>query len=246
MPTPVGHALGGFACGWLIAAADGQTSAAGDRQQRTASTATPSSTLTRIRHQLHAGWRRAALFAALGALPDIDLLFHAHSTYTHSLGAALLAALVAWAIAASRPASTPDASTVRPVRPVPPAVMALACGAAWASHVLLDWLGTDRSPPSGITALWPFSSAYYYSALDIFPAVDRRYWLPGFWQRALNSVSWELIVLLPVTALVFWLRAPAASRTPAAPHGPASPQEPASPRAPARPGMPAPPPHNHA
>jgi membrane-bound metal-dependent hydrolase YbcI (DUF457 family) len=205
MPTPVGHALGGLAFGWLIAAADGQ-------RRPPASTSTPSSTLTRIRGQLHAGWRRAALFAALGALPDIDLLFHVHSTYTHSLGAALLAALVAWAATAGRAASTaraaaastPRAPTVRPV------VMALACGAAWASHVLLDWLGTDKNPPSGITALWPFSSAYYYSALDLFPAVDRRYWLPGFWQRDLTAVAWELIVLLPVTALVLWLRAPTA------------------------------------
>jgi membrane-bound metal-dependent hydrolase YbcI (DUF457 family) len=166
MPTPVGHALGGLACGWLVAA-----------------TPAPAAPIAR---QLRRHWRRATALAALGALPDIDLLFHAHSTYTHSLGAALLVVLVAWPLVRGR--------------------LALACGAAYASHVLLDWLGTDTSPPYGITALWPFSSAYYSSALDLFPAADRRYWLPGFWQRDLTAVAWELLILLPIAAAVLWLR----------------------------------------
>src|SRR5690349_19086624 len=140
MPTPVGHALGGFACGWLVADAP--------------------------------RWRPALAFAVLGALPDIDLLFDAHSTYTHSLGAALIVALLAWPFVRGR--------------------LALACGAAYASHVLLDWLGVDTSPPYGITALWPFSSAYFISGLDIFPAADRRYWLPTFWPHAITAITWEL------------------------------------------------------
>jgi membrane-bound metal-dependent hydrolase YbcI (DUF457 family) len=160
MPTPLGHALGGLAAGWSIAGGGS------GRSSR----------------------RRAITFAALGALADIDLLFHAHSTYTHSIGAALLAALLAFAFRRET-------------------IFALACGAAYGSHVLLDWLGTDTSPPFGITALWPFSSAFYYSGVDLFPTVDRRYWLPGFWQRAVHSVTIELIILLPITALVLWLRA---------------------------------------
>lgn len=180
MPTPVGHALGGLAIGWLMAGSGGPAPTHG---------------------------RRAALFATLGALPDIDLLFHVHSTYTHSLGAALLVGLVAWPLAASRGRSRPG--DVRGATSA--AVWALACAAAYASHVLLDWLGTDTSPPYGITALWPFSSAYYYSALDLFPAADRRYWLPGFWQRDLTAIGWELLILVPITLAVLWLRTP--SRT---------------------------------
>lgn len=160
MPTPIGHALGGLAAGWLVAPA-------------------PSP---------RANWRRLATFATLGALPDLDLLFHVHSTYTHSLGAALLVALLAWPL----------------VRPR----LALACGTACASHVLLDWLGVDTSPPFGITALWPFSSRYFSSGLDIFPAVDRRYWLPTFWPHLFTAITWELILLVPVTLLVLWLRRP--------------------------------------
>jgi membrane-bound metal-dependent hydrolase YbcI (DUF457 family) len=177
MPTPVGHALGGLAFGWLLA-----------------SNANPNSTPTlpsapSLVQQLRAGWRRAALFATLGALPDIDLLFHAHSTYTHSLGAALSVSLIVLAVA-----------------PAPRTRFALACGAAYASHVLLDWLGTDTSPPYGITALWPFSSSYFYSAIDLFPVVDRRYWLPGFWQRDVIAIFWELLILVPFTLIIIWLR----------------------------------------
>jgi membrane-bound metal-dependent hydrolase YbcI (DUF457 family) len=171
MPTPVGHALGGLVCGWLIAPQPLQPAA------RSASL---------VRHAL--------AFGALGALADIDLLFHTHSTYTHSLGAALLVTVLVMLLVRLRPSGAGTR-------------LALACGAAYASHVLLDWLGTDTSPPYGITALWPFSSAFYYSGLDLFPAVDRRYWLPGFWQRAVTSITWELITLLPLTLLVLWLRA---------------------------------------
>jgi hypothetical protein len=217
MPTPVGHALGGLAIGWLIAGSGGPA-------QPLAATR-DASIVTGVRQQLRTHWRRAALFATLGALPDIDLLFHVHSTYTHSLGAALLAGLVAWPLAAAgrqrlahaaraEPAASSPASAAMTTRSrlpafMGPAIMALACAAAYASHVLLDWLGTDTSPPYGITALWPFSSAYYYSALDLFPAADRRYWLPGFWQRDLMAIGWELLVLLPITLAVLWLRAPA-------------------------------------
>ena len=36
-----------------------------------------------------ATWRGAFVFAGLAVAPDLDLLFRAHSMYTHSIGAAL-------------------------------------------------------------------------------------------------------------------------------------------------------------
>ncbi len=198
MPTPVGHALGGLAFGWLIAGAR-RSAAAGDVGEPGES---GESAAGRMRRQLRHSWRRAVLFAAFGAFADIDLLFHAHSTYTHSVGAALLAALVAFVVARARAnGARGAAANVRAA-----AIMALACGAAYGSHVLLDWLGVDNSPPLGVTALWPFSSAWYYSGVDLFPAVDRRYWLPGFWTQDAKALAVELIVLVPFTALVLWLR----------------------------------------
>jgi membrane-bound metal-dependent hydrolase YbcI (DUF457 family) len=226
MPTPLGHALGGLAFGWLIAGGGRQPQpsaahaphsphASGARHAPSALDASQApraadapgaahaSQLARLREHIPPDWRRAAVFAMLGALPDIDLLFHAHSTYTHSLGATLLVGLVAWLLLRVRDG---DGDRGSDREGTSRAIVALACGAAYGSHVLLDWLGTDTSPPFGITALWPFSSAYFYSGIDLFPAADRRYWLPGFWQRDLTAVAWELILLLPLTLVVLWLR----------------------------------------
>jgi hypothetical protein len=128
-------------------------------------------------------------FAVLGMLPDADLLFGAHSGPTHGLGAALVAGLAAGAL--TRAAAT-----------------GVAAGAAYASHILLDWLGSDTSPPLGIMALWPFSRAHYESSLHVFHAISRRYWTPEFWDANLRALGWELLVLLPLlgAALVRWRR----------------------------------------
>jgi LexA-binding, inner membrane-associated putative hydrolase len=108
---------------------------------------------------------RILLFAGLGCLPDIDFLFRAHSMYTHSAGAVMVVALAA-AIAFRFDWRA-----------------ATACAAAYGSHLLLDWLGNDTSPPIGIMALWPFDSGYYQSPVPIFMPVTRRYWLPNFWRH---------------------------------------------------------------
>ena len=139
-------------------------------------------------------WREASLFGALGALPDIDLLFGAHSGLTHSFGATAIVGLVALAIASHLGASRPGR-------------LALACAAAYASHVLLDWLGSDASPPLGIMALWPFSRAYYESNLHVFMAITRRYdhgW--AFVAHNVRAVCLELLILVPILALVARLR----------------------------------------
>ena len=78
--------------------------------------------------------------------------------------------------------------------------------AAYASHTLLDWLGTDLSPPIGIMALWPFSSDYYESHLHLFRAISRHYWLPEFWASNARALAGELAILLPLTALGFLVR----------------------------------------
>jgi len=108
---------------------------------------------------------------------------NAHREVTHSLGAALVAGFVAlcWS---------------RSLR------WGLAAAAAWASHVLLDWLGTDTRPPAGVMALWPLSHQYFESAWHLFPAVSRRYWLAEFWVYNLKAAAIELCVLGPVAWLI--------------------------------------------
>ncbi len=143
---------------------------------------------TRLPSRSHPyGLREAALFAALGIAPDLDLLVGIHSGPTHGLGIALLAATAAWipGIAASAPAGR--------------LTLAIACVFAYASHTLLDWLGTDTSAPIGIMALWPFSRAYYESSLHVFMAVSRRFWQPElFWMQNLAALARELLILVPM------------------------------------------------
>jgi inner membrane protein len=160
MPSPVGHALAGVAAAWLVGGR-----LAGGRG------------------------REIAVFSAVAAAPDLDLLFGTHSTYTHSVGAVLIVFAATIAIVG-----------VRHWR------VALGVAAAWSSHILLDWLGSDTSPPIGIMALWPFSRDYYQSSLFIFDAISRRYWLPHeFIVGNLRAVLKETVILIPMVWLVWRL-----------------------------------------
>ena len=122
---------------------------------------------------------------------DLDFLVGAHRTYSHTLGACVLILLASMALA---PASEPRLLT------------GAACGAAYASHLLLDWLGSDSSVPIGIMALWPFSSQFYESPVHLFLSTERRYWMPQFWSVNLTAGIRELSILIPVAAMVYWIR----------------------------------------
>ncbi|MEO5822572.1 MAG: metal-dependent hydrolase [Vicinamibacteraceae bacterium] len=174
MPSPVGHALGGFAIGWLAARS------------------------SRLPRPLLA----AAAFASLGMVPDVDVLVEgSHRLYTHSVAAmGLVGALAAVALGAFSGLTSGERRT-----------LAIAAAAAYGSHLLLDWLGDDRSVPIGIRALWPFTDAYFQSAFRWFPPVERRYWLPGFWTANLRAIGWEMLVLSPLVLLALVARRPRAT-----------------------------------
>ena len=146
MPSPIGHALAGVAAAWTVDLFPG------DRVWRTA----PAS----------ASWFKRAgngltlSCAALGAAPDLDLLFSTHRTGTHSLAAVVFVGLIAAVLAAN---------AGRPV-----ARVALMCASAYATHLLLDWLGADTYPPFGIQAFWPFSHEWFISGTDLFRQTARQ------------------------------------------------------------------------
>jgi len=50
-------------------------------------------------------------------------------------------------------------------------------------------------------AFWPVSTGYYISNLDLFGAVDRRYWIDGFWRRNIAAFARELAILVPLAWL---------------------------------------------
>jgi membrane-bound metal-dependent hydrolase YbcI (DUF457 family) len=128
--------------------------------------------------------RNPAVVAALAAvLPDLDFLWGRHNMETHSLGAAVAAGLAVLAVSRGRRRR-----------------LALIVTAAWASHVLFDWLGSDDTPPLGVMALWPLSSAFYFANAFVFEAISRRYWLAGFWAHNLWAVLSEVLLLAPIAA----------------------------------------------
>ena len=67
-------------------------------------------------------------------------------------------------------------------------------------------MSKDTSQPSGLTALWPFTTKHYKSGWDVFGEISRRYWLPEeFILGNLRAASWELAVLTPLL-VVAWAR----------------------------------------
>jgi hypothetical protein len=123
--------------------------------------------------------------AALAVVPDIDLLFGVHSMYTHSLGAAVIVLLIARVVTGGWR-------------------WAIAAGLAYASHILLDWLGHDTTPPRGIMALWPITRAYFESDLHLFLPISRRYWIPGFLAHNLTAVAREVLCVGPLAFFAYW------------------------------------------
>ena len=136
-----------------------------------------------------ASWPFLALCGVAAALPDADFLLPIrHRGVSHSIGAAAVVFAAAVAVQRFRWRG------------------AALVAAAYASHVLLDWLGADSSSPRGLMALWPLTSNYFISDFDVFNSVDRRYWLDGFWRRNAEALARELAILLPVVGLMWWWR----------------------------------------
>jgi inner membrane protein len=123
---------------------------------------------------------------------DLDLLVGLHSRQSHSIGAAALVFAASWLVLRGRPAAG--------------AATALALSLSYASHILLDFFGSDTTPPLGIMALWPFSSDFYLSPVALFMGISRRYWLAAAWAQNARSVAHELLVMLPLAGLACWLR----------------------------------------
>ena len=160
----MGHALGGAAVGLLIAS--------------------PAPTA-------RARWIQAAVCAAIGIAPDLDLLLGRHRLESHSIGMAAVAGALA-ALAGPRFAG----SRLR---------TGLAVAAAWFSHAVLDYLGADTSHPYGVMIWWPFSSTFHYAGWTLLMPISRRWWLPGTVTHNLYAAVREIIVLGPLAAIAAWI-----------------------------------------
>jgi len=132
--------------------------------------------------------------AFVAAIPDADLLIpHFHRTASHSLTATALTLIIA--IAMTGKVTTRSAWQ-----------FGLALAAAHGTHLLLDWLGTDRFPPPGIQVLWPFKDHFYISGFDIFPPVERRLLRPEALAINARAATWEALIMAPVAFLAWQVR----------------------------------------
>jgi membrane-bound metal-dependent hydrolase YbcI (DUF457 family) len=156
--------------------------------------------------------RFVALCAGLAALPDADLLIPgalmpaAHRTFTHSVTAACVIFIVAAAV-------TGQVTRLRAGRFGVQARWRTAtiCGLAYATHLLLDWLGADNFAPYGIQMFWPWSDRWFISNLDVFRQTARRafFTAPIIRQNAI-AVAQELAILVPIVAVLWLVRVKAA------------------------------------
>jgi len=120
-----------------------------------------------------------AVCGLFGMLADIALLLGGHRGVTHTVGAALVAGLLV-AVVDRRP------------------VVWLAATAAYGTHVLLDWLGTDTFAPIGVMAFWPFDQTFYQSPCYWFLPVCREYWRAECRAGLAQAIWRELLLLGPI------------------------------------------------
>jgi hypothetical protein len=79
------------------------------------------------------------------------------------------------------------------------------CGLAYASHLVLDWLGNDSKLPAGVQVLWPFSDTWYISSWGIFRATHLEgFFLPKTMMSNSLALLQEFVLLSPI-AFSAWL-----------------------------------------
>lgn len=141
-------------------------------------------------------WRAWAAAAVAGAAADLDFVpgllagdpSRFHHGATHSVAATLLFVLLI-APFSSALGSIPRRGAI--------------LGAAYGSHLLLDYLTVDTTPPRGIPLFWPLSDAAYISPVLLFTDLHHgRSWAAFLnWHNA-GAVLVEALVLgIPVLVL---------------------------------------------
>jgi membrane-bound metal-dependent hydrolase YbcI (DUF457 family) len=135
------------------------------------------------------GWRRAAVLIFVANLPDLDFLLGfvigqpglLHRGISHTV-----LAVVGFGIAAGAFAHWWRRERFGPA--------ALVFGAAYLSHLVLDYFTIDTRPPAGVQILWPFSSAHFIAPVTIFAEIT----IDGQTRAAFlrTVLAWPTVVVL--------------------------------------------------
>ena len=148
-----------------------------------------------------------ATCALLGAVADLDLLLpRYHRSFTHSLTAVAFIFIVAAAV-------TGEVSLRHHIGRWR---IALVCACAYATHLLLDWLGADALPPYGLQLFWPFEKSFFVSGLHVFAETERRHPFSGpTIVQNLRAAAQEVAIVAPIAAALWLVRVKALARLPA-------------------------------
>jgi inner membrane protein len=159
-----------------------------------------------------------AACALLAVAADLDLLQPGHHrSFTHSLTAVAFVFIVAAAV-------TGEVTRLRATRDGGQVVrhhlgrwrIALVCACAYATHLLLDWLGADRLPPYGLQVFWPFDTRFFVSGLNVFAETERRHPFSGATiVQNLWAAAQEVAIMAPIAGALWLIRVKTLARLPA-------------------------------
>jgi membrane-bound metal-dependent hydrolase YbcI (DUF457 family) len=134
----------------------------------------------------------------VGTLADADFLIAYFSTapylrhhyFSHSIPFAIVFTLFCWLFLKSIRFKNAGRATA-------------VLGAAYSSHLLLDYFADDGSRPYGIPLLWPFSNRHFIAPFDIFLSIHRGEFSDLFSLHNVMAILIEVGVLAPIVLLLF-------------------------------------------
>jgi inner membrane protein len=151
---------------------------------------------------LRIGWRTIFMYSTCSILPDLDFIpgflidepNRFHHGISHSLGFAFVFGFLISLLLLI----TKSQSIIRNF---------FIFFSLYYSHVLLDLLSDDTSPPYGVPALWPVTDNYYISPISAFLDIHRASISESFITSLFNlhnflAIFVEFIIFLPLVVIV--------------------------------------------
>jgi len=146
-------------------------------------------------------WRPLLFCILLANLPDLDYFFgifrgnlnYYHQTVTHTLVWISVTALMIWTYGRLRKRQTVY---------WPLGLLLALLG----SHLLVDWLTVDHSPPIGFMLLWPFTDHFYHATFAFLPPPAKQTMSDVWSLQNLRMVLMETVITLPLVIVVLWFK----------------------------------------
>lgn len=154
------------------------------------------------KEEIISSWKRFLFFIFLANLPDIDFLPvfifgfsiipNIHQGITHTIGFSIVAGLFFALLYGSKGGNVLKGFLL---------VFSLL-----SSHIFLDYLTVDSTPPYGFKLLWPFSDKPLTSSVSIFDGLAKKSLEELLSYGNFRVVLREMAIFLPLTFLIYLLK----------------------------------------